>query len=57
MIRPKIMHMFSVCSVQQEIDCLLFFSLGDRINIGCSLSRLISRPEHLIGRYWYLAAN
>jgi hypothetical protein len=25
--------------------------------IGCSLCRLITRPEHLIGRRWYLPAN
>jgi hypothetical protein len=25
--------------------------------MGCSLCRLIRRPEHLIGRHWYLPAN
>jgi hypothetical protein len=25
--------------------------------IGCSFCRLISRPEYLIGRHWYLPAN
>jgi hypothetical protein len=25
--------------------------------IECSLCRLIRRPEHLIGRHWYLPAN
>jgi hypothetical protein len=27
------------------------------IYIECSFCRLIRRPEHLIGRYWYLPAN
>jgi hypothetical protein len=27
------------------------------IHIECSLCRLIKRPEHLIGRHWYLPAN
>jgi hypothetical protein len=26
-------------------------------SIGCSFSRLIRRPEHLIGRNWYLPAK
>jgi hypothetical protein len=31
--------------------------MAEAICIECSLCRLIRRPEHLIGRHWYLQAN
>jgi hypothetical protein len=31
--------------------------MKDHLYIGCSLCRLIRRPDHLIGRHWYLPEN
>jgi hypothetical protein len=55
---PNIKYRLTVKLVLLKTECqnsLFLFSLQDYI--GCSYCRLIRRPEHLVGRHWYLQAN